>query len=105
MHQGGRPAAGLAEAPKGSGVILLVEDEDAVRKLARLVLETSGYTVLESRNARRSGAVRSPRGPDRFAGDRRRNARGRRTRIKLQPGMKVMFMSGHTQDVVLKEGV
>lgn len=25
--------------------------------------------------------------------------------LKLRPGMKVMFMSGHTQDVVLKEGV
>ena len=25
--------------------------------------------------------------------------------LKLRPGLKVMFMSGHTQDVVLKEGV
>jgi DNA-binding NtrC family response regulator len=25
--------------------------------------------------------------------------------LKLRPGMKVMFMSGHTQDVILKEGV
>jgi FixJ family two-component response regulator len=25
--------------------------------------------------------------------------------LKLRPCMKVMFMSGHTQDVVLKEGV
>ena len=25
--------------------------------------------------------------------------------LTLRPGMKVMFMSGHTQDVVLKEGV
>jgi len=25
--------------------------------------------------------------------------------LKLRPGLKVMFISGHTQDVVLKEGV
>ena len=25
--------------------------------------------------------------------------------LKLRPGMKVMFLSGHTQDVILKEGV
>ena len=25
--------------------------------------------------------------------------------LKLRPGLKVMFMSGHTQDVVLREGV
>jgi CheY-like chemotaxis protein len=25
--------------------------------------------------------------------------------LKLRPGLKVMFMSGHTQDVVLREGI
>jgi len=25
--------------------------------------------------------------------------------LKLRPGMRVLFMSGHTQDVILKEGV
>jgi CheY-like chemotaxis protein len=25
--------------------------------------------------------------------------------LKLRPGVKVMFMSGHTQDVILKEGI
>ena len=25
--------------------------------------------------------------------------------VKLRPGLKVLFMSGHTQDVVIKEGV
>ena len=64
VDQGARPAAGLAEAPKGSGVILLVEDEDVVRKLARLI--SGGERVHSSRvlqRTRRSGAVRSPRGP------------------------------------------
>jgi CheY-like chemotaxis protein len=33
-------------------VILLVEGEDMVRGLARMILETSGYVVLEARNGR-----------------------------------------------------
>lgn len=35
LDKGVRPAGGLAKAPKGSEVVLLVEDEDMVRLLAR----------------------------------------------------------------------
>jgi CheY-like chemotaxis protein len=111
MERGVRPATGLAEAPKGSGVILLVEDEDAVRKLARLVLEASGYTVLESPNGREGLALcEAHEGPiDLLVTDVVMPELGGRElaegALKLRPGMKVMFMSGHTQDVVLKEGV
>ena len=38
----------LSNAPKGSETILLVEDEDAVRKLTRMALLTKGYKVLEA---------------------------------------------------------
>ena len=89
----------------------MVEDEDAVRKLARMVLETSGYVVLDARNGREGLALcEAHQGPiDLLVTDvvmpelgGRELAQGA---LKLRPGMKVVFMSGHTQDVVLKEGV
>jgi two-component system CheB/CheR fusion protein len=108
---GARPSTGLAEAPKGSGVILLVEDEDAVRKLTRLVLEESGYTILESHNGREGLALcEAHDGPiDLLLTDVVMPELGGRElaegALKLRPGLKVMFMSGHTQDIVLKEGI
>jgi len=39
----------VAEVPRGSETVLLVEDAEAVRKLARESLELSGYIVLEVR--------------------------------------------------------
>ena len=41
------PAVGVDEA-RGSETILLVEDEPAVRRLARRILEKAGYRVIEA---------------------------------------------------------
>ena len=111
VDKGARPAGGLAKAPKGSEVILVVEDEDMVRALARRVLEASGYVVHEARNGREGLALcEAHEGPiDLLVSDVVMPELGGRelaeAAVKLRPGLKVMFMSGHTQDVVLKEGV
>ena len=40
----------VAEAPKGNETILLTEDEQDVREVAREFLESGGYTVMEARD-------------------------------------------------------
>src|SRR5687767_14815224 len=48
-----RPAAlGRSATPSGSETVLLVEDEDQLRAVARSILERHGYRVLEARNGR-----------------------------------------------------
>ncbi len=105
------PAGGLAEAPRGSEVVLLVEDEDFVRQLARRVLERRGYVVLEAR-----GGIEALKlcqvhpGPiDLLFSDVVMPELGGRELAEraasLRPDMKVLFTSGHTQDVLLKEGI
>jgi PleD family two-component response regulator len=37
-------------SPRGSEMVLLVEDERAVRYLTRLILERAGYTVIAAAN-------------------------------------------------------
>jgi len=107
----GRAAGSFAKAPKGCEVVLLVEDEDAVRKLSRNVLEASGYVVLDARNGREGLALfQAHEGPiELLVTDVvMPESSGRElaeAAIKLRPALKVLFMSGHTQDVVVKEGV
>jgi len=83
----------------------------AVRKLARKILEKGGYVVLDARNGREGlGLCEAHQGsinllvtdvvmPE-LGG--RELAEGA---LKLRPGLKVLFLSGHTQAVILKEGV
>src|SRR5450432_3426047 len=107
-----RPAGGLAEAPKGSAeVVLLVEDEDQVRRLARTILEGRGYVVIEARDGREGLSVcEAHQGKiDLLLSDVVMPELGGRELaeriLTMRPDIKVLFMSGHTQDVILKEGV
>lgn len=97
--------------PKGSEVILLVEDEEMVRVLTRQILTACGYKVIEGSNGQDGlNLCKTHAGPiDLLVCDvvmpgvnGRELAEGA---LKLRPGLKIMFMSGHTEDIVLKEGI
>jgi signal transduction histidine kinase/ActR/RegA family two-component response regulator len=102
---------GLAAAPRGHETILLVEDEEMVRVLARKILESSGYVVYDARDGTEGLAFcqTHPGSIDLLLSDVVMPGLGGRELaervVGLRPGLKVMFMSGHTQDVLLKEGV
>jgi CheY-like chemotaxis protein len=51
------PLDDVAQSPRGAETVLLVEDDGAVRQLARVTLERSGYQVLEASNPREAAQV------------------------------------------------
>ena len=103
-----RAAAGPA---RGSETILLVEDEAALRSLTRRVLEKYGYTVLEAATADAASALaRDHAGPIHLllADVVLPGASGRTLADALLPrrgDLKVLFMSGYTEDAIVHRGV
>jgi two-component system cell cycle sensor histidine kinase/response regulator CckA len=106
-----RPAAGAhGLGPMGCEVILLVEDDDLIRMLARQILEGCGYVVHEARNGRHGLAqCQAHEGPiDLLLTDvMMPELDGRElaeAALKLRPGMKVLLMSGQSQDDLFTDG-
>jgi CheY-like chemotaxis protein len=108
-----RRASQNLQVPGGSETILLVEDAEWVRTLARRVLETAGYRVLEADSA--DAAIKLCESS---------NTRERidllltdvvmpgmsgndmsRVLLAKQPGMPVLYMSGYTDDAIVQHGV
>jgi CheY-like chemotaxis protein len=95
----------------GSENILLVEDEDALRKLARTCLEDAGYKVIEATGAAeaRKIAVKNPVKIDLLVTDvvmPGGSGPELASLLKhLNPELKVLFMSGYTGDLLAQHGV
>lgn len=59
------PTPRVPPAPgKGTGTVLLVEDNDAVRRVAKLSLESVGYSVIEAGSGDEGYAIYSNRGAE-----------------------------------------
>lgn len=95
----------------GTETVLLVEDDDAVRRFVSHVLENYGYTVLEASN-----------GPDALAlcqnysepvhlliSDmilpKMRGTELRESVVEMLPDIKVLFMSGYTDQAIADRGM
>ncbi|UCC81919.1 MAG: PAS domain S-box protein [Gemmatimonadota bacterium] len=94
-------------APPGKETVLLAEDEDSVRRLARRILEEVGYTVLEAREAMEALTM-SERwdGPiDLLLTDvvmPELNGRELAERLSvLRPGLQILYISGYTDHEIL----
>jgi PAS domain S-box-containing protein len=95
----------------GSETILLVEDEEVVRKLAREVLESAGYEVMvagEGEEATRL-CIEHPQEIHLLLSDVvMPGASGTEVAARLSslhPEMKVLFMSGYTDEAIVRHGV
>ncbi len=103
--------ARLRAVPHGTETILLVEDEEAVRRIVKLVLEASGYAVLEASNGQE--ALEVARGLGRaihlVVTDvvmPEMSGRELAERLRSQaPSLRVLFISGYTDDAVMRHGV
>jgi len=96
---------------RGTETILVVEDQDSVRKLAVQMLNQCGYRILEAAQgdealllaARHAGPIHllltdvvMPRMTGRELAEQLRPAR---------PAMKVLYMSGYAEDVIASRGL
>jgi nitrogen-specific signal transduction histidine kinase/CheY-like chemotaxis protein len=95
----------------GTETVLVVEDEDAVRELLRKVLDEQGYTVLEARHGRDALQVaqRYHQPIHLLVTDVVMPEMGGRELVEalapLYPGIHVLYISGYTNDEVLRRGV
>jgi CheY-like chemotaxis protein len=121
------PSAGPADAPMGTAgddlprapravdprreTVLLVEDARRVREVVREILETSGYEVLEARQGAEALKISSRhRGPIHLMVTDvvmpQMSGRELAQRLApLRPDMRVLYMSGYTDDAIVRHGV
>ena len=109
-EQASRPSGGK-EIAREQETILLVEDESDVRELARDVLSMAGYRVVEAATGGDAERLcREHAGPIHLLltdvimpkmGGRELAARLAGSR----PGMRVLYMSGYTDDAISRHGV
>jgi PAS domain S-box-containing protein len=98
-------------AAKGRETILIAEDEDAIRRMTTMVLQRSGYTVLEATNGLEAVAVAEGHtGPIHLllTDLMMPKLSGREVAERLllvKRGMRVLYMSGYTEDVMVQQGV
>ncbi|OQX18836.1 MAG: hypothetical protein BWK76_06445 [Desulfobulbaceae bacterium A2] len=114
-HTGTAQEADVAAEPLaiigGTETILLVEDEGGIRNLAQSMLELLGYTVLcaENPSAALALADAHPGDIDLLLSDvvmPEMNGRELAERIRVRrPGIRCLFMSGYTADVIAHRGV
>jgi CheY-like chemotaxis protein len=95
----------------GKETILLVEDNVQSNDLTRLMLEQCGYTVISTGSPLKAWAIcrERPGTIDLLLSDvimPELNGRELSDRIRAaRPGIKTLFMSGYTEDIIGKRGI
>lgn len=101
----------FCKLPRSTESVLLVEDEDIVRGVTAKILAMNGYKVLEARNGEEALEMCEmyQEAIDILLTDIvMPGMNGRETALRLvrmRPGMRVLYMSGYTDDAILHHGV
>jgi CheY-like chemotaxis protein len=105
------PMPGAAEPDSGTETILLVEDEPALRAMAKEALRRHGYSVLEASDAAEALRLADARGfrVDLLLTDVvMPGMNGQELALRLTErysGLKVLFVSGYTDSAVIRNGL
>jgi two-component system, cell cycle sensor histidine kinase and response regulator CckA len=106
-----REAAGVHESLHGTETVLLVEDEQSLRKLSRYLLELCGYSVLEAETGAEALKISQDyqRAIDLLLTDVVMPGMSGRALadqlVKQRPVTRVLYMSGYTGQTVGEHGV
>ncbi len=97
--------------PEAGGLVLILEDEEAVRELAARILSERGYHVIQARSGAEALALLRERRhrpnlvltdvivPDMGMGELEAHVR------KLHPDLPILYMSGYPRDDILYRGL
>jgi PAS domain S-box-containing protein len=102
------PASGR---PTGTETVVLVEDDEAMLNISRTMLERLGYTVLAAPTPAEALRLveKHPERPDLLMTDvvmPEMNGRELTGKIRtIRPGLKCLYMSGYTTDVISRQGI
>ena len=101
----------LPRPSPGTETVLLAEDEEVVRRFAREILSGNGYKVLEAGNGREALLLsEAHRGEIHLLLTDvvmpKMSGRELTERIRpLRPDLRILYMSGYTDDAILRHGV
>ncbi|MGZ9148371.1 MAG: PAS domain S-box protein [Candidatus Deferrimicrobiaceae bacterium] len=105
------PGKPVRAGGKGCETLLLAEDEDLVRELARTILEEKGYRVLDARDGHEAVEIAGRHdGPIHMlvtdvVMPRMSGGELARRMDELRPGIRVLYMSGYTENAIVHHGV
>ena len=105
------PIRACPTSPTAASTVLVVEDQEAVRRLTKLTLVSLGYHVLEAETGARACELAAA-----FPGEIHLlltdivmpGINGRelaREVLQLRPNLKVLLMSGYAEEVILPQGL
>lgn len=100
-----------SDAIRGYETVLVVEDEEPLRRLTRRILESRGYTVLDAANGQEAIQLlaSAPARVDLLLTDVVMPGMSGRELVErllpVYPWLRVLFMSGYTEDMMLQHRV